>query len=174
MRSLFCDVRYVRKVFGIVSWVRISVRRRRMEVRARFRCCEVLSLRKRVIRSDDARRVGLADPGVWQIHAPVYENRLLSVSVSVCPIRLCERKQCDATSAARTARHCTLPSADRLPKKLIPLSPRLPVPPAPSVGYSCLPSASDWHVPFPECGKSHHRYPFSSKAYIRCAPRSKE
>jgi hypothetical protein len=83
MRGLFCDVRYVRNAFGMVSWVRISVRRRRMEVRARFRCCEVLSLRERVIRSEVVRMVGLADPGVWHTHAPVYENRL-----SVSRIRL--------------------------------------------------------------------------------------
>jgi len=107
MRSLFCDVRYVRSGSGMVSWVRICLRRRRMEVRARFRCCEVLSLRERVIRSEVVRMVGLADPGVWHTHAPRIDY--CPCPVSVCPIRLCERKQCDATSAARTARHCTLP-----------------------------------------------------------------
>lgn len=160
MRGLFCDVRYVRSGSGMVSWVRIGVRRRRMEVRGRFRCCEVLSLRERVIRSEVVRTVGLVDPGVWQTHAPVYENRL-----SVSRIRLSYPSvRADAMRCA--ARHCTLPSTTPLrpPKELIPLSPRLPVPPAPPVGYSCLPSASDWHVPFPECGKSHHRY-----RYIRCA-----
>ena len=53
MRGLRWQGPCVRNAIGMVSWVRISVGRRRMEVRGRFRRCEVLSLRERVIRSED-------------------------------------------------------------------------------------------------------------------------